>query len=172
MKTPKEEKKDEESFLDKLMENEYAQIFVSATPGAILLCVAIVVAAVLNLFVASSYTSLVFVPILCIMPLLSGAIATLLLRRVSKEDGGDIAHCAGTGALSGFIGATGGAIILIVLILLKKQPLGGMFSSTILEVIALALILIMSAVLSALAAGALAFFFNRNAGKKKSDGEE
>jgi hypothetical protein len=168
----KDEKKAEPSFLDTIMENEYAQIFMSAVPGAILLCVALVVASVLNIFVTSSWASLVFLPIVCIFPLLAGLAATMLLRRVMKGEV-DVAHCAGTGALSGFLGAVGGALVLLVLMFLKKPALGSMVSGTIFQVIAITVIVIMSAILSALGAGALAMFFARKKeAKKKDDGEE
>ena len=168
----KDEKKAEPSFIDNIMENEYAQIFVSAVPGAVLLCVALVVASILNIFVTISWASLVFFPIVCVFPLLAGIVATVLLRKVMKGEV-DVAHCAGTGALSGFLGALGGALALLALILLKKQALGGMVSGTIFQVIALTVIVIMSTILAALSAGALAMFFARKKEAKKKDaGEE
>jgi hypothetical protein len=70
-----------------------------------------------------------FVPVICLLPILSGALAAIALEKLRTASIG-IKRGALVGALSGFFGALVSSVPLLVLDLLNMNPLGDALAST------------------------------------------
>ncbi len=111
------------------------EIVVSAIPGGILQFIFIVLAAGLNIWGAQSngneLYAAVYLPVVCLLPLVVGAISALVLERVRglsmlQVKGGMIAA-----AVAGLVGSLLGAIVIIATGMLKiagGKPLGASFT--------------------------------------------
>ena len=110
------------------------EIIVSAIPGGVLQFIFIAAAAGLNIWGAQSQGNdlyaAVYLPVVCLLPLVVGAISALVLERIQ---GTSTLHVKGgmlTAALAGLVGALAGAIVIIATGMLNTtfKPLGASFT--------------------------------------------
>ena len=74
--------------------------------------------------------SITFVPVICLLPILAGALAAIVLEKLRKSSPG-IKPGALVGGLAGFFGSMVSSFILLLLSLLGKAPFGDALSSLI-----------------------------------------
>ncbi|MFA6328351.1 MAG: hypothetical protein WCY41_02820 [Candidatus Micrarchaeia archaeon] len=101
--------------------------------------------------------SITFVPVICLLPLLAGALAAIVFEKLRKAPMG-IKRGALVGALAGFFGAFTSSIVLLILALLNKNPLGDAVSSTLMVAVVLFVTIGLDTLLAALG-GALVVKF-------------
>ena len=101
--------------------------------------------------------AITFLPVICLMPLLSGAISSLVLEKIRSKL---ITYQRGAlvGAFSGLIGSLASVLLLVVVFMLGKKPFGTVLDSTPLVVAARFIIIAMDTLLAALG-GAIAVRF-------------
>jgi hypothetical protein len=73
--------------------------------------------------------SITFVPVICLLPLLAGALAAIVFERLRKAQP-SMRQGALAGALAGFFGSAVSSIILLALSFFNMNPLGGALAST------------------------------------------
>ena len=100
---------------------------------------------------------LTFLQVICLLPLLAGALAVIVLERLRKAPLG-IKRGAAVGALAGFFGSAASLVILGILALLGTQPLGSALSSPVMAIAVLLISVAIDTILSALG-GALVVKF-------------
>jgi len=104
--------------------------------------------------------AVVFLPVVCIMPILSGAVSTLVLEKLRKKPL-TLKRGAMVGAAAGLAGAFVAAFALVIVSLLTKQsPFGG-FIKDLLVYVALLAILAIDTVLGALGGAAVVKFIKQ-----------
>ena len=101
--------------------------------------------------------SITFVPVICLLPVLAGALAVIVFEKLRKAPLG-IKRGAAVGALAGFFGSFLSSIILLLLSVLGQQPLGASLASTLYVFLVLAISIVLDTLLAALG-GALVVKF-------------
>ncbi|MEM4348422.1 MAG: hypothetical protein QXN37_02530 [Candidatus Anstonellaceae archaeon] len=150
------------SFIPAGMLRKIAEYLVASIVGAILLAgfFAISELSVL-LFPKYDLISLVFVPIVCAMPLVAGAIAALALEKIKKRPI-TLKQAAAAGALAGFLGSSFSALLLIVSwVLFPKVAPFGAGISTLLSFLLLPLVVFIDTLLAAIGAVIVAKFISQ-----------
>lgn len=142
------------SFLPAGPARGFGEIIVSAIPGGALQFIFIVSAAALNIWGAQSMGNelyaAVYLPVVCLLPLVVGAISALVLERVQGTSTLNVKGGMLAAALAGLVGALVGAIVIMATGLLKVgKPLGASFNDVTYLV---ALPLVMAAVAMVMAA--------------------
>ncbi|VVB56958.1 Uncharacterised protein [uncultured archaeon] len=134
------------------------EVVVTSIPGAILQFFFIVAAAGLNIWGPGGSSggglyALVYLPVVCLLPLVVGTVSTLVYERVR---GTHTAHLKGSvlsSAMSGFLGSLVGALVIVITGLgLKNHPLGTAIDGPLPLVGVSLLIVAVSTVLAALGA--------------------
>ena len=138
-----------------------AEYIAAMIPGAILLFAFFLAAEAAMIFIGqgtSSMLSFAFLPVICIMPVLSGVVSTLILEKLRKKPL-TMQRGAMVGAAAGLAGALVSAVMLGLLHLFTryKTPLGITIPGIFL-LVALLVIVVIDAVLGALG-GALVVKF-------------
>ena len=138
------------------------EIIASAIPGGVLQFVFIVAAAGLNIWGAQSagneLYAAVYLPVVCLLPLVVGAISALVLERVQ---GTSTLHVKGgmiSAAVAGLVGGLIGGIVIMATGLLKiggGKPLGASFVD-VTYLVALPLVMAVVAMVMAAIGAALA----------------
>ena len=135
-----------------------AEHLVSAFAGALLLFLFFMASGSVVLFMADTpLMPLTFVPVICLMPILAGALAVIVLEKLRKAPM-NIKRGALVGALAGFSGSAASMVILGVLSLLGKQPLGSSLSSPVMAIAVLLISVAIDTIIAALG-GALVVKF-------------
>jgi hypothetical protein len=129
----------------------------AALVGALLLFLFFMASEIAVLFMASDLMPVTFVPVICLLPVLAGALAAIVFEKLRKAPMG-IKRGAAVGALAGFCGSLLSMLVLSLLALLGKQPLGAAFSSPIMVIAVLLISVALDTVLAALG-GALVVKF-------------
>jgi hypothetical protein len=156
------------SFVPAGIGRSIVEYIVASFPGALLLFMFFAVAEGALLAVKDDVLVVIFLPVVCIMPLLSGAVSTLVLEKLRKKPL-TMQRGAIVGAAAGMWGALVSSLALaIIQLALKQSPFGGMISGIIVYVALLAIIAI-DAVLGALG-GALVVKFIKPAIEQLSSG--
>ncbi len=109
------------------------EIVLSAIPGGALQFIFIVLAAGLNIWGAQSsgneMYAAVYLPLVCLLPLVVGAISALMLERVRGTTTLQVRGGVIAAALAGLVGAMLGALVIIATGMLKVgKPLGASFN--------------------------------------------
>jgi hypothetical protein len=137
--------------------------YIAATiPGAVLLFAFFVASESTVLFLSTGGKPndamlVTFLPVICLIPVLSGAVSALVLEKVRSKQL-SVKRGALVGAAAGLGGTLLSSLMILALSLLGKQPFGSVITSTPLVAVALVAIICMDAVLAALG-GALVVKF-------------
>jgi len=135
-----------------------AEHLLAALCGALLLFLFFMASEAAVLLMADTpLMSITFVPVICLLPVLAGALAVIVFEKLRKAQPG-MRRGAAVGALAGFCGSMLSAIILSILALLGKQPLGASLSSAITVIAVLLVSVAIDTILAALG-GALVVKF-------------
>ena len=135
-----------------------AEHLVAAFVGALLLFLFFMASEAAVLFMADTpLMPITFVPVICLLPILAGALAVIVFEKLRKASMG-IKRGALVGALAGFIGSFVSSVPLIVLAILNKNPMGEMLSSTLMVVAVLVITIGLDTLLAAIG-GALVVKF-------------
>ena len=125
------------SFLPAGRVRSVAEHLVAAIIGALLLFLFFMASEAAVLFMKDTpLMPITFIPVICLLPALAGALAVIVFEKLRKAPMG-IKRGALIGALSGFFGSLVSSVPLIILAILNKNPLGDMLSSTLLVVLVL-----------------------------------
>jgi hypothetical protein len=101
--------------------------------------------------------SITFVPVICLLPLLAGALAAIVFEKLRRAQP-NMRQGALVGALAGFFGSSVSAVILIILSFLNMNPLGDALASPLIVAGVLIISVGLDTILSALG-GALVVKF-------------
>ena len=135
-----------------------AEYIVAAKVGALLLFLFFMASEVAVIFMADTpLMSVTFVPVICLLPVLAGALAAIVFEKLRKAPTG-IKRGAAVGALAGFCGSSFSSFILVVLSVMNMKPFGDALSSTLAVVAVLLITICIDTVLAALG-GALVVKF-------------
>ena len=107
---------------------------VAAVVGAFLLFLFFMASEAAVLFMADTpLMPITFVPVICLLPILAGALAVIVFEKLRKAPLG-IKRGALVGALAGFFGSFVSSVPIIILAIMNKNPMGEMLSSTLMVV--------------------------------------
>jgi hypothetical protein len=154
------------SFIPAGLGRSVAEYLVALIPGSVLLFVFYLAAESGVLFLGSGKSDLLaasFIPVICILPVLCGVVATLVLEKLRKKPL-TLQRGATVGAAAGLAGALVSVLMLAVIALLfsDKYPLGETVGKGILFYVVLLVVLVIETVLGALG-GALVVKFIKEA---------
>lgn len=145
------------SFVPAGMPRSIVEYIVALIPGALLLFIFFVGAEAAMLLVDQDILAVIFLPVVCVMPILAGAVSTLALEKLRSKPL-TLQRGAVVGLAAGFVGSLVSAIALAVIQLLTQKAPFGSFLSGLLVYAVLLVIIVMDAVLGALG-GALVVKF-------------
>ena len=136
------------------------ECIVAMIPGAILLFAFFVVAEGALFFTKSDLISILFLPVVCLLPIFAGMASALALEKVRNRA---LSFKAGAvvGVLAGFCGALVSALMLAGLTFLNQMPFGTLLQDKLIIMVALALVVAVDTVLGALG-GAIVVKFIRD----------
>lgn len=146
------------AFLPAGLVRTVGEVMVTSIPGAILQFFFIVAAAGLNIWSASNASggglyALVYLPVVCLLPLVVGTVSTLVYERVRGTHGAHVKGSVVSSAMSGFLGSLVGALAIVVSgLALQVQPLGASISGPVETAGVSLLIIAMSTILAGLGA--------------------
>lgn len=152
-----EEQESMVSFVPAGMARSMVEYLAALIPGAILLFAFFLAAEAALLFIGGDLLSIAFLPVICIMPILTGVVSTLLLEKLRKKPL-TLQRGAMVGAAAAFFGALLSALVLaLVNIFVHKPPLGSFVTGFVVYAVLL-LVVAIDTVLGALG-GALVVKF-------------
>ena len=137
-----------------------AEYFVALIPGAVLLLAFFLAAeGAVIVFAGQDIMAIAFLPVACIVPILSGVVSTLALEKIRRKPL-TIQRGAMVGAAAALIGAFLSAILLVLVSVFTsyKAPFGSLVGSGLMVYAVLLVIIFMDMVLGALG-GALVVKF-------------
>lgn len=137
-----------------------AEYIAAVIPGALLLFIFFIAAESAMVLIKEDILAVVFIPVVCIMPILSGAVSTLVLEKLRKKPL-TLKRGAMVGAAAGLAGALVAAFALVVMSLLTKQSPFGSIIKDLLVYVALMAILAVDTVLGALGGAAVVKFIKQ-----------
>ena len=134
------------SFIPAGMPRSVAEYLVAAVAGAVLLFAFFLLAEMaiylFNSTGQNALISIVFLPVICIMPVISGAVGTLILEKLRSKPL-TLQRGAMVGAASGLAGASVSAVMLFALDMLAKiHPFGSGITGVILLVVLVPVVVI------------------------------
>lgn len=145
------------SFIPEGTPRSVAEYLIAALAGAVLLFAFFLLAEMAGVLFKSDIIAIVFVPVICIMPVISGAVSTLILEKLRTKPL-SFKRGALVGAASGLAGALIAAVLLFALDMAAKiHPFGAGITGLILLAV-LVPVIVLDAVLGALG-GALVVKF-------------
>lgn len=148
------------SFLGNPMLIRIAEYAISTFSGAFLLFMFFMLSEASVFFIKDSpYIAITFVPTICLLPLLSGALAVVILEWLRKQQV-DVKHGIILGLASGFAGSSMAFAVLGLLSLLNVKVFGGFVSSPIISIGLLAASIVISTFLGALGGAITAKFIS------------
>ena len=125
------------SFLPAGKIRNIAEHIIAAIVGALLLFLFFMASELAVLFMPDTpLMPITFIPVICLLPVLAGALATIVFEKLRKAPMG-IKRGALVGALAGFFGSFVSSMLLLTLAILNKNPLGEALSSTLMVVLVL-----------------------------------
>ena len=145
------------SFVPAGMPRSIVEYIAALIPGALLLFIFFVGAEAAMLLVGQDILAVIFLPVVCIMPILAGAVSTLVLEKLRSKPL-TLQRGAVVGLVAGLAGALVSAIALVVIQLVSQKPPFGSLIKDWLVYVVLLVIIMMDAVLGALG-GALVVKF-------------
>lgn len=155
-------------FLPAGLMRDAGEILLAAIPGIILLTLLILAVGLLNIFQSggtnpTDWFAPVYIPVVCLLPLVVGIISSLLLERVRGVDTLSLKRSALTAAFSGLVGSVLGLLLLVIsgLISPSLKPFGRSLSDPLIEIAILFLVALISTVLSAIGSIVLVIFLSR-----------
>ncbi|MCX6772926.1 MAG: hypothetical protein NTV88_04110 [Candidatus Micrarchaeota archaeon] len=158
---PAEDQESKLSFIPVGMPRSIAEYFAAMIPGAILLFAFFLAAEAAMMFLGGSnggILSIAFLPVICIMPILSGVVSTLILEKLRKKPL-TIQRGATIGAFAALCGATLSALMLGLIQLFTHKAVFGISAiSGLILVVVLLIVIVIDAILGALG-GALVVKF-------------
>ena len=114
-----------------------AEHLAASIVGALLLLIFFMAAeAAVQLMKDTPLMSITFVPVICLLPVLAGALAVIVFEKLRKAPMG-MKRGALVGALAGFFGSLASALPIIILAVLNMNPLGDMLPSTLMVALVL-----------------------------------
>jgi hypothetical protein len=135
-----------------------AEHLAAAIAGALLLFLFFMASeAAVQLMKDTPLMSITFVPVICLLPVLAGALAAIVFEKLRKAQPG-IKRGALVGALAGLFGSFASSVPLLALAILNKNPLGDMLSSTLMVAVVLLVTIGLDTLLAAIG-GALVVKF-------------
>jgi len=135
-----------------------AEHLVAAMVGALLLFLFFMASEAAVLFMADTpLMPITFVPVICLLPILAGALAVIVFEKLRKASMG-IKRGALVGALAGFFGSFISSVPILALAIMNKNPMGEMLSSTLMVVVVLVITIGLDTMLAAIG-GALVVKF-------------
>ncbi|HIH19052.1 TPA: hypothetical protein HA225_03670 [Candidatus Micrarchaeota archaeon] len=155
--SPKEEEESMLSFVPKGMPRSIAEYLAALLPGSILLFAFFVAAEVAVIFLGEGNGNLLalsFLPVICIMPILSGVVSTLVLEKVRNKQL-SVKRGAMVGAAAGFVGAFVSVILLSAVALFADKYAFGSALTGVFFYVALLPIIAVETVLGALGGAAV-----------------
>ena len=137
------------SFIPSGIARSIGECLVAMVPGAILLFIFFAVAEGALYFTKSDMISILFLPVVCLLPIFAGMASALALEKVRNRP---LSFKAGAvaGMLAGFCGALVSSVMLGALTFLNQLPFGAMVSDKLIIAVALLLIIAVDTVLGAL----------------------
>jgi len=126
------------------------EYFISILVGGLIIVLFFIAPSILSILLKSDTLSLLFLPILCLIPLVAGAVSALVFEKIRKFI--FFKEAAIVGALSGLSGSVFSAFILLLFYLLLKIAPFGSFLGGILFFVFLFAIVGISTILGALGA--------------------
>jgi hypothetical protein len=137
------------SFLPEGIPRSIGEYFVAHIPGSILLFAFFLAAELAVIYVKVDTIAAAFIPVICIMPLISGLVSTLVLEKLRSKP-----LTFQRGALAGALACLAGSslsamMLLVVQLVLHKAPLGGLVGG-LLFYAALVAIVVIDTILGAL----------------------
>lgn len=112
------------SFIPAGLPRSAVEYLVAAIAGAVLLFAFFLLAEMAGIMFKSDIIAVVFLPVICIMPIISGAISTLLLEKLRSKPL-TFQRGAMVGAASGLFGASVSAVMLFAVdMLMSIHPFG------------------------------------------------
>jgi hypothetical protein len=146
------------SFVPAGMLRKIAEYFVALVPGAVLLFAFFFAAqAAVLLLPGGELLAASFIPVICMVPVLSGVVSTLLLEKVRKKPL-TLKRGALVGAASALAGALLSAVMLIVVFVVTNKPPFGSTLGSLVFYLSLPAIVALDSILGALG-GALVVKF-------------
>ncbi|VVB58778.1 Uncharacterised protein [Candidatus Anstonella stagnisolia] len=136
-------------------------------PGAILIAVFLLVASVPNMLLSGTqFLTFLFLPIVCIFPVLGGGASAFALHKFSKEpieksDG------AVVGALAGLFGSLAAAIIMVAAYFFGQKPFGSLVGGALFNIILSLIMVFLCVLLSLVGAVAVSVFFAKREQQKQ-----
>ena len=144
------------SFVPEGVPRSVAEYAVALMPGAILLEVFFIAAQATIVFVEGSLLSIVFIPVICVVPFLSGVVAALALEKIRRKPL-IVQRGAAVGACSSLLGSLLSTMAIAVMSFATgKYPFG--ISGIAILIVAFAAISAMAAILGALGGAVVANF--------------
>lgn len=153
------------SFIPEGLPRSIAEYLASALVGAILLFAFYVASESTLIFTGEDMMAFTFLPVVCLMPVLAGAVASLVLERIRQKEI-TLRKGALVGAASGLISAAFSTVLFLLLFLVSSQASAKLkpFDGSIADPLIMLLALLASAAFDialAAAGGALAAKFIR-----------
>jgi len=145
------------SFVPPGIARSIAEYGLAAIAGAVLLFAFFMLAEIASVIFKSEIISMVFLPVICVMPVISGAVSALLLEKIRNRSA-SLKSGALVGMVSGLVGAAIFSLVLFGLELLAQlHPFGNFFAGAII-LAALVPIMLIDGVLGALGGALVAKF--------------
>jgi hypothetical protein len=117
------------SFISHDKIRKVAEFIIAAKVGALLLFLFFMASELAVFFMKDTpFMAVTFVPVICLLPLLAGALAAIVLEKLRKAQP-SIKAGAFVGFLAGFCGSLFSSFILAVLSVLNMKPFGDSLSS-------------------------------------------
>jgi hypothetical protein len=169
---PKKEEKKRVSplkFIPDGMPRRLAEALLSSIPGMVILCVAIFLVGILNAYqnlgdAKNDSFVLVYIPIICLLPVVVGVIGPLILERIRNIQRLSLKQGVLSSFLSGFVGSTIGAIILLTSGVVSGtiKPFGVAISSSIpAQLLFVGVLILLSTFLSVIGAALITVVLNK-----------
>lgn len=153
------------SFIPAGMPRDLSEIFVSGIPGAFVLALFILGTAVLNIIFGSNSPlfAATYLPVVCLLPLVVGIVAPLVLERVRGVDVLSLRRSIAASFLSGMLGSLLGAFLLIIsgVAVPSAKPFGSALTGLPTELVLVLVLVFISTVLSAIGGAILVMFLSR-----------
>ena len=137
------------SFVPAGMPRTIVEFIVATIPGSVLLFLFFAVAEGALFFTKSNIISILFLPVVCIVPIFAGMASALALEKLRNQPL-TFKSGAAVGTLAGFCGAVVSSVMLGALSLLNQMPFGTLVSDKLIIAVALLLVMAVDTVLGAL----------------------
>ncbi len=151
------------------------EIVLSGIPGAVILAIFIIGTSVLNIYTnlsgPNSWFAATYVPVVCLLPLVVGIVAPLVLERIRGIEMLTLRRSVVASCLSGLLGSLLGSLGLLIsgFAVANSKPFGSALTGLPLMVVLVLVLVFISTLLSAIGGAILVLFLSR-AMAPKSEG--